>query len=1370
MKKRSNSNNNHTNSNNTYELEKRYERLFETMGQGVIHHDETGVIINANPAACKLLGLTLDQMKGKTTFDPDWRATYIDGTFFPPELHPVMECINTSKQVRDVVMGIYQHQKKEHVWLLVNAEPVFNEPSSKPHQIITTFTDITSRVKLEHNLREQSQLQELLTKISRTFINANANSLNTIINQTLAELGNFIGIDRFYIFDYNLEKGTTSNTYEWCSEGTSSHIDELQEVPVEMFPEWLEKHEAGEAMIINDVLELEEGTHLRDILLQQSIKSMIALPLMDGDNAIGFIGIDAVKQNHNFSITEQSWLNVLADILVNVSHKINAENELKDANETLTERHKELSCVYKVLELNQLESLSIEVYCQKVVDLIPSGFVCNQEVSVRLNYNEQVFVSKNFNETTNKLEVKFLVDYNTWAVLQVYNPVKCTFLPEEIMLVESLKQNIELKFEKKLAKILLQESEEKYKIIANNTYHWEFWNGPDNKFIYHSPACQKIIGYTAEELLSNQDLYTNAIYPDDLDAFIKHHANISYQRGPEKHFFRIISKTGELKHIEHVCQPIFDNNNNFIGIRGTNIDITDRKKAEEEIYKFRIISDQAYYGTAITSIDGVLIYCNDSFAKMHGYEVSEIIGKNLMIFHNEEQMPLIEESINKIKVDGGFVDEEIPHCKKDGTVFPTLMSAKMITMNDGLSSFMSATIIDITEKKKADAEILKFRIIADQANYGVGIASMDGIIEYVNTSFAKMHGWEQKELIGKHVSVTYGIKENAEFILNEIKNKGGFFSKEVTRMRKDKTEFPALMNAMVIGDGKSVPKLMSVSIVDISERKKTEEEIIELNQNLEKRIQERTKELALANVDLVTQIETRKKIELDLIAKSNELESFFSVTIDLLCIATVEGKFIKLNKAWEATLGYHTSELENNSLLDYVHPEDINDTLNALKELSEQSPILKFINRYRTKRGDYRYIEWHSVPVGKYIYSAARDITERMNYEEDLRKAQVTAETANRSKSEFLSRMSHELRTPMNSILGFAQLLEMGDLNSSQQKGVAHILKSGKHLLNLINEVLDISKIEAGKISISSEPVEIKALINEIIEVFIPIANNRRIKINNLVNKLDTQFVKADKQRLKQVIINLVNNAIKYNHDEGSVWISLEYVMNNLGNIDDIKIIIKDNGMGIAEADLDRIFFPFERVGKQDHDIEGTGLGLAVVKQLIDLMGGTLGVESELGKGSSFWIKLPHCLSYSERVHKNGDLFKANEQKDGLHGSILYIEDNSSNIELVREIIETKTPNIKLFTNTNGKQAVSLAIQLMPSLILLDLHLPDIHGSEVLKELSANEKTKNIPVVVVSADAMSTQIENMYALGAKNYLTKPIDVATFLNVIGKYVN
>lgn len=1372
MEKQSDTNDLYNNQNNPQEVEKKYERLFETMGQGVIHHDETGAIINANPAACQLLGLTLEQMQGKTSVDPDWGAIYPDGKHFPGELHPVIESIKTRKQVRDVVMGIYHPLKKEHIWVLVNAEPLFNGVDEAPYQVLTTFTDITNRVKLENSLRQHSQLQELLTKISRTFISISDDNLGPIVNKTLEELGGFIGADRFYIFTYNFEKGTTSNTYEWCAKDIISHIDELQDIPIDAFPEWVESHRAGKAMIINDVFELEEGTHLREILLQQSIKSMIAVPLMDGTDCVGFIGIDAVKQKHNFSITEQSWLNVFADILVNVRHKIRAERELKNTNENLIGRHKELNCVYSVLQLNQLENITLEIYFQKVINLIPTGFLHDDKVGVRILFNSQQFVSQNFIETNNKLEVALMVNNNQAAVLEIFNPNESSFLPEEIMLVESLKRNIELRFEKKLAKRLLQESEEKYKIIANNTYHWEFWNGPDNQFVYHSPACEKIIGYTAEELLNNQSLYPSAIHPDDLEYFISHHANITNQRGPEKHFFRLISKTGELKHIEHVCQPIFDKDKKFIGIRGTNIDITNRKKAEEEIYKFRVISDQAYYGTAIASLDGILTYCNDAFAKMHGYEVQELVGKNLQILHNESQLPVVLESIRKIKEEGGYVDEEIPHCRKDGTVFPTLMSAKIISVDKSVPAFMSATVIDITEKKKAEAEILKFRVIADQANYGVGVANMDGIIEYVNASFAQMHGWEQNELIGKHVSVTYGKTQNVDIILDEIKNRGGFFSKEVIRARKDKTEFPALMNAMVIGDGKNVPQLMSVSIIDITERKKNEQEIIELNQNLEKRILERTKELAIANSDLVSEIENRKKIEIDLITKSSELETFFSVAIDLLCIASIDGKFIKLNKAWEATLGYHTNELENHSFLDFVHPDDIDETINTVKELSAQNPILKFTNRYRTHKGDYKFIEWHSVPVGQFIYAAARDITERMNHEEELRKAQIDAETANRSKSEFLSRMSHELRTPMNSILGFAQLLEMGELNATQQKGVAHILKSGKHLLALINEVLDISKIEAGKVTISSEPVELNNLISEIVEVLIPNSNNKRINIQtSAIDELGLVFVKADRQRLKQVLINLVNNAIKYNYDDGFVWIFTERIVDEFKQIDNIKITIKDNGMGVANSDLERIFFPFERVGVHDNNTEGTGLGLAVVKQLVDLMGGTVGVESELGKGSSFWIQLPHCLSDMERVNKNGDLVKLDKQdnKETL-GSILYIEDNSSNIELIRQIIETKLPSIKLYTNTNGRQAVQLAVQIMPSLILLDLHLPDIHGSEVLKNLKNNEITKNIPVVVVSADAMPRQIEQLYNLGAKKYLTKPIDVSEFLYEIEKYVN
>lgn len=1349
----------------------KYEELFEAMGHGLVHHNSTGEIIDANPAACRLLGLSLSQMQGRVPTNPEWQTIYPNGEPFPGHLHPAAECLKTGKEVRDVVMGVYNPEKNEHVWLLVNAEPIFGQKDqSKPNQILTTFTDITERITLEKDLRQQHKLQELLTKVSRTFINIDLSNIDDLINNTLAELGGFFGVDRLYIFEYNFKNNTTSNTYEWCANGITPQISELQEVPSHLFPDWLEAHLNGQSMIINDVEALDKTSGIYEILSPQDIQSLIAVPLIDGDQCLGFIGIDAVKTKHTFTESEQSWLNVFADILVNIHYRIQGEKSLKQTNEILKERHKELSCVYKILEVNQLENISIEEYFQKVVAIIPSGFLMDQNVSACICYNNTLYQSPNFIQTNNKIVVTLNINQPQKVELMVFNVEGLAFLEEEIMLIDSIKRNIELRIEKNVAKEQLQLSEEKYKIIANNTYHWEFWNDANNHFIYHSPACEKVIGYSAKELINDPLLLTNAIHPDDVEDFLAFYQNVHNQRIPEKHFFKLISKNGDLRYIEHVSQPVYDQNNKYLGRRGTNIDITERKKAEEEIYKFRVISDQAYYGSAIINLDGKLTYCNEAFAKMFGYQIDELIGEDVSVFHTEDQMPAVKNSIDRILNEGGFIDVEMPHVKKDGTVLPILMSAQLIKLYDNTPAFIAGTFIDISEKKKAENEILKFRILAEQANYGMVISDLNGVLEYCNPIFAKMHGWERAEIIGKQASMFLEQREQYQILIDEIKQTGALTSKEVSRRRKNNTTFPALVNAKIIGDGKTMPQLISLSIIDITEQKKYQQEILDLNQNLEKKITERTQELAKANYDLTSEIENRKKVELDLIVKSNELETFFNVAIDLLCIASLDGMFIKLNKAWESTLGYCINELENKYFLYFVHPDDLTSTIDVLNTLSVNEPVIKFTNRYRTQNGDYKFIEWHSVPVGQFIYSAARDITDRMKYEEELRSARSEAEISNRSKSDFLSRMSHELRTPMNSILGFAQLLEMSKLSIAQQKGVTHILNSGKHLLNLINEILDISKIEAGKVDISIESVNLVNTIHEVIDLLQPIATKSNVVIfNHTATTPDSNCVLADKQRFKQILINLVNNAIKYNHEGGAVWLNTEIIRPDNSTIDYVKITVKDNGIGIAQSDLERIFMPFERVLAPHNLTEGTGLGLAVAKQLIYLMQGNIGVESELNSGSSFWIQLPLCTNIYERakLHQNSSLVENNEILT--KGSILYIEDTSSNIHLVAEILENFLPNVNLYTSHNGKQAVMLAEQLKPNLILLDLHLPDLHGSEVFKNLLSNPTVCNIPVIVVSADGMPKQIEEMYELGIKRYLTKPIDVPELLKEINKYI-
>jgi len=402
-----------------------------------------------------------------------------------------------------------------------------------------------------------------------------------------------------------------------------------------------------------------------------------------------------------------------------------------------------------------------------------------------------------------------------------------------------------------------------------------------------------------------------------------------------------------------------------------------------------------------------------------------------------------------------------------------------------------------------------------------------------------------------------------------------------------------------------------------------------------------------------------------------------------------------------------------------------------------------------------------------------KEIEERQFAQVETQKAKAEAERANIAKSEFLSRMSHELRTPMNSILGFAQLMDMDELNPIHKKKVNQILKNGKHLLNLINEVLDIARIESGRLTISTEPVEISGIILETIDIVHNLAEENRITIESDASNAKGLFVKADHQRLKQVLLNLINNAIKYNRQGGLVKV----VCKESKNEKVIRISVIDTGIGIAQEDIKNLFNPFERIGAERTEIEGTGLGLAISKKLIDAMEGKIGVESETknqpaGKagGSTFWIELPQTESQKEHYERTNKLLKPEAERKQSNGTILYIEDNLSNIQLVEQILEMHRPATKLITNIYGKNTVQFAIDYKPDLILLDLNLPDIHGSIVIELLQAEPRTAEIPVIILSADAMTKQIKQLLKAGAKDYLVKPIDIVQFLKTVDEWIS
>jgi PAS domain S-box-containing protein len=511
----------------------------------------------------------------------------------------------------------------------------------------------------------------------------------------------------------------------------------------------------------------------------------------------------------------------------------------------------------------------------------------------------------------------------------------------------------------------------------------------------------------------------------------------------------------------------------------------------------------------------------------------------------------------------------------------------------------------------------------------------------------------------------------------------------------------------------------------------------------------------------------------------------FQTNSTLMAITTSDGMFMEVNDCFLKTLGYTREEVigDTSGSLGFFDDPGLSNSLIA--KLDSNSPVREVEVKVRTKSGEIRFglFSADTIYIGKDIcfLSMMVDITERKQAEEKMNQAKQEAEKANLAKSEFLSRMSHELRTPMNSILGFAQLMNMGELNPGQKKRVNHILTSGKHLLDLIDDVLDISRIESGKITLVPEPILVGGIITEIMDSVMPLAHARELKLileNSPVNQL---CVMSDKKLLKQVLINLLNNAVKYNLPGGSVFIKTTTLPLDDGGIAAVRISVTDTGLGIHPDNIPKIFIPFERVGAEKTQIEGTGLGLAVVKKNMDALKGAVGVESTVGEGSTFWIDLPATEKTVNRHNLQENNLNPAAAPDGPpneiaftpisgnSGTILYIEDNIQNAELVEEIIRNHRPEVGLITSVYGNTAVQLAADHLPGLILLDLDLPDIDGSEVLTNLLTDEVTKSIPVVILTADAMPHQINKLLMAGARDYLTKPLDINMFLQVVDEWM-
>ena len=670
---------------------------------------------------------------------------------------------------------------------------------------------------------------------------------------------------------------------------------------------------------------------------------------------------------------------------------------------------------------------------------------------------------------------------------------------------------------------------------------------------------------------------------------------------------------------------------------------------------------------------------------------------------------------------------------------------------------------EIASEARSEAVLLKAEAlqsaIFNSANFSCIATDAKGVIQIFNVGAECMLGYTSAEVMNKvtpaDISDPQEVIARAKELSAEIgtpitpgfealvfkASRGIEDIYELTYIRKDGSRFPAVVSVTALRDAQGAIIGYLLIGTDNTARKQVEAEQRQLAQRLRDH-----------------QFYTR---------------SLFESNIDALITTDPSGIITDVNKQMEALTGCTRDELIGAPFKScFTDPDRAEASIRLV--LSEKK-ITNYELTARARDGKETVVSYNATTLYdrnrklQGVFAAARDVTERNLLDKvlqekniELKIARSVAEKANLAKSEFLSGMSHELRSPLNSILGFAQLMESDSPPPmpSQKESIAQILRAGWHLLKLIDEILDLAKVEAKQVPLSLEPVSLTEVLLECRGMIEPQAQTRGIRMTYPQSGIP-YYVLADRTRVKQVLINLLSNAIKYNKEQGTVEVKCTG-----GTQERVRVSVEDTGAGLNPEHLGQLFQAFNRLGQEAGGEEGTGIGLVVAKQLVERMGGAIGAESTVGVGSVFWFELNSVAE--PRLSVDEDEAAVSPPAHVPHGerlhTLLYVEDNPANLKLVERIV-ARHPDIRLLTAVNGNSGVGIARASRPEVILMDINLPDISGYEALAILRSDPATAHIPIIAVSANAMPHDIERSLKAGFFRYLTKPIKVGEFMETL-----
>lgn len=758
----------------------------------------------------------------------------------------------------------------------------------------------------------------------------------------------------------------------------------------------------------------------------------------------------------------------------------------------------------------------------------------------------------------------------------------------------------------------------KYQSISDSARYGAIVLSDSGIIQYANNAMTEMFGWKVADLMS-MNLF---------DLFHSDHHNLSVS------ILEILHKRGVLKAKEVMClrndgstfpalitaTVIYNELREAQNISATLIDISKQKKQEEII-----LEHYEKLSAIILAMPDKIFEMDREGNYLAGHTRNPVelfaphdilIGKNMNDVFSKEVAELNLRSIRESLDGNALITHEYSYISNEKIYYYEVRTVPL--SHDRVLRFVR----DISDKRVRELEIRKLKLAIEQSPVMLVITDPQGRFEYVSPAFTKITGYSIDEVKGKHTRLLksgFNKKELYEDLWSTIRSGKAWSGELHNRKKTGELYWEWAVITPIMDEAGIIINYLAIK-EDITDRKRIEKEILDLNTNLEAKVRERTAELEASNRQLTTETEERKRIEEALRAKTDELEKFFSVSADMLCIANSDGTFLKVNRAFEDVLGYPTKYFENRNFIEFLHPDDQGPSFEKSSQMIDNEKVYGFINQYKHHDGGYRKIEWHVVKVDSKLYAAARDVTERILFEETLEKNIAREKELNELKSRFVSIASHEFRTPLSAILMASETLlnywKRLDEEKLQSKLNA-IINQVKHLNEIVSNVLQVSKIQEGKIALVPKEIELVGFILKAMEPFNP--DSDRVNKINFESEFDHLDMLLDTQLMMQVLNNLFSNAIKYSQPDPRVCVRLYRKDGN------VLLSVQDNGIGIPGKDLDKMFQPFFRAGNVAN-ISGNGLGLNIVKEAVVLHGGNITVESKQGNGTTFYVELPDSL------------------------------------------------------------------------------------------------------------------------------------------------